>query len=45
MARASLAAGDLDGVATWKAKAVAALDDIADPDDREIVEGDIATLP
>jgi DNA-binding transcriptional MerR regulator len=45
MARAHLAAGDLDGVATWKARAVAALDAIADPDDREIVEGDIATLP
>ena len=45
MARACLAAGDLDGVATWKAKAVAALDGIADPDDREIIEGDIATLP
>ena len=45
MARASLAAGDLDGVAAWKAKAVAALDGIADADDREIIEGDIATLP
>jgi DNA-binding transcriptional MerR regulator len=45
MARAHLVAGDLDQVATWKAKAVAALDAIADPDDREIVEGDIVTLP
>jgi DNA-binding transcriptional MerR regulator len=45
MARASLVAGDLEGVATWKAKAVAALDAIADPDDREIIDGDIATLP
>ena len=45
MARACLAAGDLDGVAGWKAKAVAALEGIADPDDREIIEGDIATLP
>jgi hypothetical protein len=26
-------------------ESVAALDAIADPDDREIVEGDIATLP
>ena len=45
MARARLAAGDLAQVATWKAKAVAALDAIADADDREIVEDDIATLP
>jgi DNA-binding transcriptional MerR regulator len=44
MARAYLVAGDMDQVATWKARAVAALDVIADPDDREIVEGDIATL-
>ena len=45
MARAHLAAGDMAQVAAWKAKAVAALDAIADADDREIVEGDIATLP
>jgi DNA-binding transcriptional MerR regulator len=45
MARAYLAAGDLEEVATWKAKATAALDGIADPDDREIIEGDLATLP
>ena len=45
MARASLVAGYLAEGATWKDKAVAALDGIADPDDREIVEGDIATLP
>jgi hypothetical protein len=45
MARAHLAAGDLDQVAAWKAKAGAALDAISDADDREIVEGDIATLP
>jgi hypothetical protein len=45
MARAHLVAGDLEGVASWKAKAVAALDGIADPDDREIIDGDIATLP
>ena len=45
MARAHLVAGDLAEAAAWKAKAVAALDAIADPDDREIVEGDIATLP
>jgi DNA-binding transcriptional MerR regulator len=45
MARAHLAAGDLGEVARWKAKAVTALDGIADKDEREIIEGDIATLP
>ncbi len=45
MARAHLAAGDLDEVAAWKAKATAALDGIADKDDREVIEGDLATLP
>jgi DNA-binding transcriptional MerR regulator len=45
MARAHLAAGDLDQVAIWKAKARAALEDIADPDDREVIEGDLDTLP
>lgn len=45
MARACLVAGDMDGVATWKARATAALDEIADPDDREQIEGDLATLP
>jgi hypothetical protein len=45
LARAYMVAGDKAQLATWKAKAVAALDAIADPDDREIVEGDVATLP
>ena len=45
MARAYMVAGDKEQLATWKAKAVAALAAIADADDREIVEGDIATLP
>ncbi len=45
MARAHLAAGDLADVAAWKARARAALDGIADADDREIIEGDLATLP
>jgi hypothetical protein len=45
MARAHLTAGDLAEVAAWKAKATAALDGIADADDREIIEGDLATLP
>jgi DNA-binding transcriptional MerR regulator len=45
MARASAVAGDPAAAADWKAKAVAALDGIADPADREVIEGDIATLP
>ena len=45
MARAHLAAGDLAEVAVWKAKATAALDGIADKDDRDLIEGDLATLP
>jgi len=45
MARAYLAAGDLVEVAAWKAKATAAMDGIADKDDRDLIEGDLATLP
>jgi DNA-binding transcriptional MerR regulator len=45
MARAYLAAGDLAEVAAWKSKATAALDGIAEADDREVIEGDLATLP
>lgn len=45
MARANVTAGDLVEAAAWKARAMAALDGIGDPDDREIVEGDLATLP
>jgi hypothetical protein len=45
MARANLAADDLAQVAAWKAKGVAALDAIADRDDRELIESDLATLP
>lgn len=45
MARAFLVSGDLEQVATWKAKAVAALDTIADADDRAVIDGDLATLP
>jgi hypothetical protein len=45
IARAHLAAGDLAEVATWKTRAAAVLDQIEDPDDREILEGDLATLP
>jgi hypothetical protein len=45
MARAYLVAGDAAEVAAWKARATAALDGIADRDDRELIEGDLATLP
>ena len=45
MARASAVAGDPAAAADWKAKAIAALDGIADHDDREVIENDIATLP
>lgn len=45
LARAYAVAGDRAAAAEWKAKAVARLAEVDDPDDREIVEGDIATLP
>jgi DNA-binding transcriptional MerR regulator len=45
MARASYAAGDPASGALWKAKALTALDEIADADDREPIAQDIATLP
>ena len=45
MARASFAAGDPASGGLWKAKATAALEDIADADDREPIAQDLATLP
>ena len=45
VARAYLAAGDATAVREWKARATAALDGIADADDRELIANDIATLP
>lgn len=45
LARASAVAGDATAAADWKARATAALDGITDPDDRDIIEGDLATLP
>ena len=45
MARASFAAGDPASGALWKAKAMTALEDIADADDREPIAQDLATLP
>lgn len=45
MARASLAAGDMAETAAWKARATEAVAAIADKDDRDLIEGDLATLP
>jgi DNA-binding transcriptional MerR regulator len=45
MARASFVAGDPASGALWKAKATAALEGIADADDREPIAQDLATLP
>jgi len=45
MARATSVAGDAAATADWKARATAALDGVADQDDRDIIEGDLKTLP
>lgn len=45
MARAHATARDTTALREWKAKAKAALDNVADADDREIMSGDVATLP
>lgn len=45
IARAQLAAGNLAEVATWKARAATVLAGLTDGDDREILAGDVATLP
>jgi DNA-binding transcriptional MerR regulator len=45
MARASGVARDSVAAAQWKSKATAALDGIANQDDRDVIEGDLATLP
>lgn len=45
MARASAVIGDPVAATDWTARATAALDGIADKDDRDLIEGDIATLP
>lgn len=45
LARASAVAGDCDAAAAWRARAEEQAVRIEDPDDREIVERDIATLP
>lgn len=45
MARASAVAGDRDAVAAWVTRARAALAAITDPEDRTLIEGDLANLP
>lgn len=45
MARAHGVAGDLPAAREWAARARTACDAIADPVDREVIEGDLATLP
>jgi hypothetical protein len=45
MARAELVAGDRVGAADWKARGLAALADIADPEDRSQIEHDLESLP
>ncbi len=45
LARASAAAGDDAAARKWKDRAVAQLELVTDPEDREIVERDIASLP
>ena len=45
MARALAVGGDLDGAAEWKARAATAAAAIAGPEDRAVIEGDLATLP
>ncbi|MFL5779221.1 MAG: MerR family transcriptional regulator [Chloroflexota bacterium] len=44
MARASIVAGDAAAGRDWKRRAAEAAAGIADPDEREIIEGDVATL-
>lgn len=45
MARALAVTGDLEGCATWRSRAAAALEQVADPEDRGVIERDLATLP
>lgn len=45
LARAYAVAGQPDIALEWRERAVAALDDVDDPEDRAVVERDISTLP
>jgi hypothetical protein len=44
LARAAAVAGDAEEARTWLATARAAVDAIADPEDREVIDGDLASL-
>jgi hypothetical protein len=44
LARAHALAGDTDAAREWRDRAVAALSAIADPEDREVIEQDLAAL-
>lgn len=44
LARASRAAGDRAGFEEWRAQAENAMAAIVDPEDRQVIEGDLATL-
>lgn len=45
MARSLAAAGDEAGRDAWVGRARAALADVADPDDRAVIDQDLATIP
>lgn len=45
MARALWVSGDAAGAAQWKRRAAALLSGLADAEDREQLEGDLATIP
>ena len=45
MARASFVAGDAAGGAAWKARSAELVAAVADADDREVIERDLASLP
>ncbi len=45
LARAEFVAGEHAEVARWRSQAIEALGAIVDPADREIIEGDLATIP
>jgi DNA-binding transcriptional MerR regulator len=45
MARALAVSGDLAGAAAWRHRAEEGLASVADPEDRKVIEADLATLP
>jgi hypothetical protein len=44
MARASSVAGDRNSFEEWRERARGAVEAIQDPEEREVIEGDLATL-